>query len=98
MRLVNGKVKSTRSYLAGFSVFYGSIKKFNQLALKQKQKKNSLQHKKKKKKKNLKIFLSSIKTKIAIKFPIFFFFFLPKIGLALEGLRERVCPRTNNSP
>ena len=33
------------------------------------------------------IFLSSIKTKVAIKFPKkAFFFFLPKIGLALKGL------------
>ena len=55
--------------------------KFNQLAEKDKEKKI------------LKIFLSSIKTKVAIKFPnlfiyfiLFLFFFLPKIGLVLEGL------------
>ena len=70
------------SYLDGFSIFFhDSIKKFNQLALK----------KKKKKKKLLKIFLSRIKTKVAIKFPkerffFFFFFFLPKIVLGLKGL------------
>ena len=48
------------------------MKKFNQLV-------------KKKKKKILKIFLSSIKTKIAIKF-LKELFFLPKIGLALKEL------------
>ena len=41
----------------------------------------------------LKLYLSSIKTKVAIKFPkksfFFFFFFLPKIGLTLKGLKER---------
>ena len=46
------------------------MKKFNQLA---------------KKKKLLKMFLCSIKTKVAIKFPTFFFF-LSKIGLALKEL------------
>ena len=49
------------SYLAGFSFFFflGSMKKFNQLA------------KKKKRKKIIKIFVSTIKTKVpvAIKFP-----------------------------
>ena len=45
------------SYLAGFWIFFfhGSMKKFNQLT--------------KKKKKLLQIYLSSIKTKVAIKFP-----------------------------
>ena len=48
------------SSLAGFSIFFhGSMKKFNQLA----------------KKKLLKIFLSNIKTKLAIKFPKKNFFF-----------------------
>ena len=48
-----------------FFFFHGSMKTFNQLAEK----------KKKKKKKNLlKIFLSSIKTKVAIRFPKTFFF------------------------
>ena len=56
--------------------------KFNQLAEKDEEKKK------------LKIFFSSIKTKVAIKFPnlfiyfilFIFFFFLLKIGLVLEGL------------
>ena len=47
------------------------MKKFNQLG---------------KKNKILKMFLSSIKTKVAIKFPKNFFFLL-KIGLVLKGLR-----------
>ena len=37
-------------------------------------------------KKQLKIFLCSIKTKVAIKFPTKLFFSLPKISLALKGL------------
>ena len=54
------------------------MKNFNQLA----------------KKKLLKIFLSSMQTKVAIKFPKkLFFFFLPKIGLALKGLMSQERPR-----
>ena len=54
------------------------MKKFNQLA--------------KKKKNYLKVFLSRKKTKVAIKFPKkkLFFFFLPKISLALKGLSGMV--------
>ena len=61
------------SYLAGFLIFFFSwfYEKFNQLA---------------KKKKTLIIFLSSISSKVAIKFSKNFFF-LPKIGLALKGLK-----------
>ena len=67
---VKGLSKNS-SYLAEFSIFFhGSMKKFNQLA------KNKL----------LKIFLSTIKTKVAIKFPKKLFFFLLKIGLVPKRL------------
>ena len=68
------------SYLAGFLIFdsfHGSKKNFNQLT-------------KKKKKKILKIFLSSIKTKVAIKFleNFFFFFFFAKNQLGIERAKS----------
>ena len=53
------------------------MKKFNHLAKKKK---------KIKKKKKLKIFLSSIKTKVAIKFPKNYFFFC----LTVKGLMTKV--------
>ena len=74
------------SFLAGFFIFlHGCTKKFNQLA----------------KKELLKIFLSSIKTKVTIKFLkvyflfYFFFFFLPKIRLTLKELKV---PLTSYQP
>ena len=58
-------------FLAGFSIFFhGSMKKFNQLA----------------EKKLLKIFLSSIKTTVAIKFPKKIFL-SAKIQMALKELK-----------
>ena len=51
------------------------MKKFNQLD-------------KKKKKKILKIFISSIKTKVPIKFPKNFFFFPPENQLGAERVNE----------
>ena len=40
-------------------------------------------------KKQLKLYVCSIKTRVAIHFPkrFFFFFFQPKIGLVLKGLK-----------
>ena len=53
------------------------MEKFNQLAKKKKKKKKTYL---------LKVFLSSMKTKLAVKFPKKIFIFLPKISLALKRL------------
>ena len=76
---------SNSSYLAGFSifVFIGSMKTFKQLA----------------KKKLLKIFLSGIKTKVAITFlKQTFFFFFTENRLGAERVKRAYQDREDSLP